>query len=168
MGRRGPPPKPTRLKILQGNPGKRRLNQREPNPEMLSELPEPPAHLSLDAQKEWQRAGAVLLHGGILSKADLPAFEVYCALYGRWIGVERQLRGTGLLIRTPNGFPVPNPLLGIASKLIREMRIFMGELGVTPASRSRVTRSESTLREDERAQRTRQYLSVLPGGRSDG
>ncbi len=32
MGQRGPAPKPTALRILEGNPGKRPLNASEPRP----------------------------------------------------------------------------------------------------------------------------------------
>jgi hypothetical protein len=34
MGKRGPSPKPTSLKVLQGNPGKRKINKSEPKPHM--------------------------------------------------------------------------------------------------------------------------------------
>jgi len=33
---RGPKPTPTHLKLVTGNPGKRRLNQAEPKPEALT------------------------------------------------------------------------------------------------------------------------------------
>jgi hypothetical protein len=32
MGRRGPPPQPTKLRLLSGNPGKRPLPRAEPQP----------------------------------------------------------------------------------------------------------------------------------------
>ena len=37
MGRRGPTPEPTVLRMLRGNPGRRPLNDSEPQPEPLSE-----------------------------------------------------------------------------------------------------------------------------------
>lgn len=39
--RAGRPPKPTRLKILAGNPGKRELNPDEPDPVLLEDLTAP-------------------------------------------------------------------------------------------------------------------------------
>ena len=46
----GRKPKPTRLKIIQGNPGKRPLNKNEPQPERR--LMRAPSHLSEEAKKE--------------------------------------------------------------------------------------------------------------------
>jgi hypothetical protein len=51
MGRRGPRPEPSSLKLLKGNPGKRPLNEREPKPP--AGAPEAPAHLDEEARREW-------------------------------------------------------------------------------------------------------------------
>ena len=45
---------------------------------------------------------------------------------------------TPLLIRTPSGYPQQSPWLSIANKQLEVMARFMAELGMTPASRSRV------------------------------
>ena len=50
---RGRRPKPTRLKQLTGNPGKRPLNENEPKPE--PNIPECPPELGPLAQREWNR-----------------------------------------------------------------------------------------------------------------
>ena len=48
----GRPPKPTILKLLEGNPGKRPLNLADGvNPEVA--VPSVPRHLSVTAVKEW-------------------------------------------------------------------------------------------------------------------
>ena len=54
----GPPPKPTKLKLLAGNPGKRPLNENEPEPEAVA--PSVPAHLDDEAGVTLK-----LLRGGI-------------------------------------------------------------------------------------------------------
>ena len=51
---RGPPPTPTHLKLIRGNPGQR-ANSIEPEPQVPQELPEPPHFLSEDAKGEWRR-----------------------------------------------------------------------------------------------------------------
>ena len=55
MGKRGPAPKPTALKVLQGNPGKRKLNDSEPTFEKTDEILKPPSYLSTYAKnrKAW-------------------------------------------------------------------------------------------------------------------
>jgi phage terminase small subunit len=50
---RGRRPKPTRMKILTGNPGKRRLNENEPKPE--PSVPDCPSELGPVARQEWDR-----------------------------------------------------------------------------------------------------------------
>jgi len=55
---RGRRPKPTRLKVLIGNPGKRPLNSNEPHPEVA--LPDCPPELGPVARQEWERMTAQL------------------------------------------------------------------------------------------------------------
>ena len=58
MAVRGRKPKPTALKVLEGNPGHRPLNKKEPMPK--GKLPRCPEWLEDDAKKEWKRLGKVL------------------------------------------------------------------------------------------------------------
>jgi hypothetical protein len=51
----GPPPTPSYLKLLRGNPGKRR-SPPEPQPELAPACPEPPVFLGEYAKEEWARA----------------------------------------------------------------------------------------------------------------
>ena len=89
MGRRGPPPKPTKLRVLTGNPGKRRLNQREPQPS--KDAPRCPAWLTTDAKKVWRRLSVELKRLGVLTVIDRDALVIYCQLYGRWKEAEEFL-----------------------------------------------------------------------------
>ena len=78
----GPPPTPTNLKLLRGNPGKRKLNTNEPDP--APAIPPCPSHLDKVAKKEWRRISKELLALGIISKLDRAALGGYCDAYGRW------------------------------------------------------------------------------------
>ena len=62
----GPPPTPTNLKLLRGNPGKRKLNANEPDP--APAIPPCPSHLDKVAKKEWRRISKELLALGIISR----------------------------------------------------------------------------------------------------
>lgn len=68
MATRGRKPKPTALKILEGNPGKRPINENEPIPPKGTV--KCPTWLEPEAKKEWKRlapsleAMGVLAHGG--------------------------------------------------------------------------------------------------------
>lgn len=138
----GRKPKPTHLKLLTGNPGRRPLNVNEPRP--VRALPQPPDELNLDAKKEWLRVADELYQIGMLTSLDRGALAAYCQAYGRWIMAERHLNAmahgnqSGLLIKAMNGQPAYNPLVGIANKAMADMVRYCTEFGMTPSSRSRI------------------------------
>ena len=136
MGKRGPPPKPTRLRVLEGNPSKRALNEREPLPP--TGLPACPKELDRAARAEWRRVGSVLEEMGVVTQVDGAALAAYCVLYSRWLQAESQIKKHGMLIRSPNGHLMQSPYLNIANRCLEKMRGFLQELGLTPASRSQV------------------------------
>ena len=76
-GSRGPMPKPTALKLIAGNPGKRALNLSDGvNPRI--EIPAPPKHLGKSAVKEWRRITPILEELGLVLEGGL-GFEVNVA-----------------------------------------------------------------------------------------
>ena len=133
---RGRKPKPTRLKLIQGNPGKRPINGQEPKPP--GSLPSCPAHLSPTAKTEWKRLARSLNKIGVLTEIDRAAMAAYCQAYGRWVEAERKLAETPALLKTPAGYVQVSPWIGIANKQLEIMAKFMGELWLTPSSRSRL------------------------------
>jgi P27 family predicted phage terminase small subunit len=142
--KRGRKPKPTHLKLVTGNPGKRALNPAEPKPASL--IPDPPAELSADALDEWEKISRRLLAAGIVTAIDRAALAAYCQAYGRWVQAERALAEmakrdlitSGLLIKTTNGHAIQNPLVGTANKAMSDMVRYAAEFGMTPSARSRV------------------------------
>ena len=140
----GRKPKPTHLKLLQGNPGKRPINSAEPKPP--AELPSAPAHLSDAAKTEWTHMGQQLLTLGLLTSIDRAAFAAYCVVWGRWAEAEEALKKTGPVVRSPSGYPMLSPFYTIANQSLSQMRSYLVEFGMTPSSRSRtsVRTGEST------------------------
>ena len=61
MATRGRKPTPTALKVLEGNPGKRKLNDNEPRPE--KKAPSCPKWLEPEAKKEWRRLAKKMTDG---------------------------------------------------------------------------------------------------------
>ena len=59
MAVRGRKPKPSHLKLVTGNPGKRAINTQEPAPEGI--LPAPPPELTAEARGEWDRVAGELM-----------------------------------------------------------------------------------------------------------
>jgi P27 family predicted phage terminase small subunit len=138
----GPPPTSTALKILRGNPGRRRLNSREPRPAI--ELPTCPAHLSAEARREWRRIGPQLRDIGVLSTIDKAAFAAYCVNWARWVKAEQKIKSQGEVLRSKRtGVEYYNPWLGVASRSMLLMHKFAIELGLSPSARSRVRSAEA-------------------------
>jgi P27 family predicted phage terminase small subunit len=139
---RGRKPKPAHLRVVTGTRGGSlgwRGNDGERSSHGGDKPPTCPAHLSPTAKAEWKRLARHLFDLGTLAEADRAALAAYCQAYGRWVDAERKLAETPTLIKLPSGYIQPSPWLAIANKQLEIMKGFMAELGLTPASRSRVT-----------------------------
>ena len=132
----GRKPKPTNIKILEGNPGKRKLNEHEPQPQRKA--PPCPKWLEPEAKKEWRRLAKTLEAMGVLTDADMAAFAGYCQAYARWKEAEERITDRGLVIRTPSGYPQQVPYISIAQQYLKLMQQFAEQFGLTPAARSRI------------------------------
>jgi P27 family predicted phage terminase small subunit len=99
-------------------------------------LPRTPA---AHRKAEWKRLARQLHQLGVLTELDRSALAAYCQAYGRWVEAERKLRETPPLLKTPAGYVQPSPWLAISNKSVELMHKFATELGLSPASRSRVT-----------------------------
>ena len=133
---RGRKPKPTRLKLVDGNRGKRPLNKRGPKPEI--KVPTCPAHLRPSARAEWKRLIGELFVLGVVTALDRAALAAYRQAYGRWAEAERKLKDTPVLIKLPSGYIQPSPWLAIANRQLELMAKDMAELGLSLVSRTRV------------------------------
>jgi P27 family predicted phage terminase small subunit len=136
----GRKPKPTRLKLLAGNPGKRPLNTREPAPELAT--PERPPELDDVAAAEWARVCPELAAIGVLTRLDRSALAAYCQSWSQWLHAIEKLKTTGPVVKAPSGFPIQNPYFAIANSALKQMKAFLTEFGMTPSSRSRIHAGE--------------------------
>lgn len=133
---RGRKPKPTAIKLLEGNPGKRAIRGDEPRPP--DGLPTCPAHLTPTAKAEWKRLAGNLHAMGVLTQVDRAAMAAYCQAWGRWVEAERKLAETPMLLKTPAGYIQPSPWLAISAKQQELMLKFAAEFGLTPSARCRI------------------------------
>lgn len=133
----GRKPKPTHLKIIAGNPGKKPLNKNEPKPEVDIHL-KPPTRLKNKARLEWTRIAPVLSAAGLLTKADRNALALYCDQYAIYVDAMEKVNKVGSVIKGPNGIPVQSPFFRVANKATTNMAKMLVEFGMTPSSRSRV------------------------------
>jgi P27 family predicted phage terminase small subunit len=147
MGRRGPPPKPTVLKLVSGNPGGRPLNTREPIPPPGDA--EPPPHLDERARLVWQQVVPRLSKIGLARSVDGEALARYCQLIVMWrdctVFVEKN--GRAYPVRAESGDPKkPGRIIRFEAftettlimRLARELLAIEREFGLTPSARSRI------------------------------
>jgi len=133
----GRKPKPTALKKLAGNPGKRKLNDKEPAPP--PGLPDCPKHLDGAAREEWKRVLALLSAMKIVTIADRAMLAIYCAAWSTMVEAQKDLATEGLIVLTgPNAYPAMNPLLTVIKQAQATISKVAVEFGLTPASRSRI------------------------------
>lgn len=136
MGERGPAPKPTAIRELEGNPGHRPLNRSEPKPEPGAIMPD---WLPDEAKAEWSRVAPELERLGLLTKVDSSALAAYCAAYARWRAAEEALKTGGLTFVTEGGYSAQRPEIGIANKAMADIRAFCKEFGLTPSARGKMS-----------------------------
>jgi P27 family predicted phage terminase small subunit len=137
---KGRKPKPTVLKLLQGNPGRRAINESEPKYHALT--PEIPVELQDEkmafARAEWERQVPQLIEAGIARRIDRTALAMYCVEYQHWAQATEEVRALGTLIRTKDGWIKSNPYLAVQARAFDNMLRLMAEFGLTPSSRVRL------------------------------
>ena len=142
---RGRKPKPTAVKKLEGNPGKRPLNDAEPTP--ATDMPPMPEDLGEQARACWASLGPEMHRIGILTSIDAGGLESYCRLYGLarecWARAEEQ----GTIVEI-GGKPETNPWLREAHKAESMLHKLRTELGLNATSRSRIAATPADKAED--------------------
>jgi P27 family predicted phage terminase small subunit len=138
MGKRGPKPQPTKLKILRGNPGCRSLNGDEPQPP--TDGIAMPSHLGPVASARWAELLPMLQATRVMTRADVEALARYCDTYEWWLAVRAKLKAEG------DTYPILNdkgdvkyiaqrPEVAIAHKLAQQLRQLEADFGLSPAAR---------------------------------
>lgn len=144
MGRRGPTPRPTAVKKLLGNPGRRALRDGEPSPppgEIIA-----PDFLQPEAVSYWESALPVLIAMRVLTTADVYALARLCNLYARYKILNEYLMrkgatGTTYAIKDDKGKTrgaAEVPQAWEYRQLHGMMATLERELGLTPAARTRL------------------------------
>ncbi|MFM0224159.1 phage terminase small subunit P27 family [Paraburkholderia dipogonis] len=137
-------PKPTALRIIEGNRGRRPLPKNEVKPHVG--IPAAPAHLDAYAIAEWHRITPELEAIGLLTTIDGTVLAAYCECVSRWMQAEeaiarmkaRDKLTSGLMIKTSNGNAIQNPLVGTANRAMTMAVRFASEFGMSPAARARL------------------------------
>lgn len=137
MGRRGPAPLPTAVKRLRGNPGKRKLNEREARPG--ARVPTAPRWLSAGARREYRRLGKLLLGAGLMTEIDGVALAMMCEALDVYQRAKAALGEEGVIITSDRGNVYQHPAVGVMGSARADVLRWAREFGMTPSARSRIS-----------------------------
>ena len=142
MSTPGRKPKPTALKVLEGNPGCRKLNENEPKP--LPIIPDCPEWLVDQAKEVWGKLAPILERMGVLTEADEIALAAICSLYVRYKDLERIIDEKGYTEKNTRSGHKAIPEFSMSRDCLKLLKSFMTEFGLTPSSRTRISIEEYT------------------------
>lgn len=97
--------------------------------------------MSEAAGVEWDRITAILSGLGIVTPIDGDALQIYCETFATWQESQAKVRELGTVIKAPSGYPIQNPYLAITNSAAAMCKSLLEQFGMTPSSRSRVTKS---------------------------
>jgi len=132
MGRKA---KPTALKLIDGNPGNRPINEHEPQPVKIYN-PEPPEGFDNLQSAKWREVAGKLGACRVLTELDLDALEIYCR---EWVNLQNAISDVadrGKLIQLPSGGVMWNPSWTQLKHSQRTCRSLMAEFGMSPSTRT--------------------------------
>ena len=152
MGKRGPPPKPTRLKVIEGTYRPDKAIAGEPLPPVS--VPRCPPWLLPEAKRAWKRIGKLLKPLGLIAEIDYMALAMLCQSWARWREAEEVISKAGPVQTTPSGYQQQAPQVSIANARFAQLQQMLGRFGATPADRTRVV---SALMEDDE-DKAREFL----------
>ena len=137
---RGRKPKPTKLKIMAGEPNKDRINDQEP--EAPVGRPVMPDGLDDVGRKAWDALCDSLDALGILSTVDHHALEIYCHAYSGYRAALDTIKKQGMFMvrKVTNGDVrvIRHPLMPEIHSSRAEIMKMQAEFGLTPSARSRL------------------------------
>jgi P27 family predicted phage terminase small subunit len=141
------PPKPSRLRILQGNPGKRPLPVGEPQPQPGRNL-RCPAWIHKYGKQKWRELAPKLLRLGLLTEVDGEAFALACQAWADWRLAVETLAREGSTIKV-GGWVLesgevqghqlqPHPAVSMQRAAWDRWRKASALFGLSPSDRTRV------------------------------
>jgi len=145
MGKRGPKPTPTALRIAQGTFRRDRHGHPDSQPDFpLVASTDPPGTLGAAGRERWSAVVPSLVATGVLTVGDVAALELYCRSFDEVARLDALLADAGEFIATKTGFVAPHPAVNQRFKWLDLQRRLASEFALTPASRTTVKVTPTT------------------------
>lgn len=129
--------KPTHLKLLAGNPGKRPINTEEPIPKGNLKGKEPPKEFGLYAKKMWKTC----LDNSpdeLLKEIDQMELIRYCVAYELYTQAYKEVKKGGAVVVNAIGNSIKSPWVSILNEQSAIMGSCGANLGFSPTSRTKI------------------------------
>lgn len=136
MGARGRKPRPTHLKVLQGEQ-ESRINRNEPLPS--EDTVAVPEGISDGARKVWDELAEDLEDKGCLTPWDVYLFEAFCEAVSTYRENRDLLRKHGYTERGAAGGVIKSPYHQIMRDCLESMAKIGSRFGFTPGDRANMT-----------------------------
>jgi P27 family predicted phage terminase small subunit len=134
---------PTAIKKLAGNPGKRAINKKEPQPKGDPNKPT----LSALASKVWDRLTKAMPLG-VYTAADTGLLAAYCEAVANHQEASQCLANEPKMVKGSMGQMVPSPWFRIQSDAASKIVTLGARLGLDPISRQQIN-AEGEASDDE-------------------
>ena len=137
MGKRGPKPQPTAIKLARGTLRERRKDEPQPSADKIVM----PSHLDKVAQAKWAELLPLLEAVRVMTDADVEALARYCDTYEWWLATRAILKKDGCTYPILNDggevkYIAQRPEVSIAHKLATQLRQLEQDFGLNPSARS--------------------------------
>lgn len=146
-------PKPTALRLVEGNPGKRAVNKREPKPKR--HIPSCPSHLRDSGKVAWGRLSVLLDRMAVLTEADSFALERLADCYTDILECRELIKRDGrtyssvttrtvseegeeTTVQEIKSLLKANPAVAMLRAADAQFKSYLVEFGLTPAARTKV------------------------------
>lgn len=141
----GRPPKPTALKVIEGNRGKRATNKQEPDPTYLMDM-KPPAWLAPAAKEVWNEVAPKLAAAKLLTEVDVQMLAMGCVAIAQHryavrrtgedlVKVKHEVDDDGELFSVGEHI---NPWMLVQSMTFKQAMAVFQQFGMSPAARTRI------------------------------
>ncbi len=144
--------KPVLAAVREGNPGKRPLKDSVKLPPSALREPDWSELLDEEAAKDagalWKQLAPTLSRSVGLVGEQQFVLEDYCVTVARIRQGERAISRDGMVVTGAQGVMVKNPWTTVLNQYRPHLRSLVGELGLSPASATRITRPESSDEDD--------------------
>lgn len=135
------PPKPARLKLVEGrSPGRDSGGRKVPeSPKFIRQAPDAPDWLDAEALAEWRRVAPTLERLDLLKPEDRALLSAYCETWSVYVAAVQPVRAEGLTITSPkSGVVHRNPAVTVAETARMHLLRLASEFGLTPAAEQRL------------------------------